>query len=208
MATYYLHYGFDCNSYTIGSVWGSSLGGGGTISGTNYYWLQYALTTNSSASSTAPWAPALFNFQSGDTLQFVIWDLTQWTSPPPKIVVVAYLALNELDGTPFTSFSASSSLTKDQNDSYYVFPEIKFSYPVPESSSSVLPNSPVGSASGVSGVLGALTMTSDVAGGFIMNFCVEVVQEIDNDSPPPTTKYVTKLFVSEPEAYIGSGKAQ
>lgn len=224
MTTYYLHYGFDWNSYTIGTVWGATLSEGGsktTLSGNSTYWLQSALTN----SQDGPWASSLFNFQSGDSLYFVVWDLTQWredlteesedsTPDLPNLDVRGYLALNAPDGAAFTEeLTLANNLKRctSTSDQTYISFSVQMSYPAPKAPPGAPQNTPLGArASGCgSNTLGPLTISinsddsdkrsSSIGCSIIMNFCLEIFNGKDE---------TTRFYVAEPEAYIGSGKTQ
>lgn len=86
MANYYVHLGFDWNSYKIGTVWGAAT--------SDDYFLQYALTKN----DQAPWEPALFRFRPGDDLSFRFWDLTHPAVNVDTVQLSAKVGFNSLRG--------------------------------------------------------------------------------------------------------------
>lgn len=197
MATYHISYGFDWNSYTIGSVWGQTLGSSG--SGLNYYWLQSAVAIDDDQGS---WPPAFFQFQPGDNIYFKIWDLTNWqNSQVPNLQITGYLALNSLTGSTGSSSNqdlvtlGSSDLQWSSSSPHY----IAFRTLSRSNFETVSMVSPVGPACGHSGLLGPMSFnTAAASSSYILNFCLKI--QLGTGNP--------KKFVGEPEAYIGSGTTQ
>lgn len=203
MTTYNVHFGFDWNSYKIGTPWRGSV----VIAD---YWLQYVLT-----SSRDDTQAHLFTFTPSDTLNFQIWDLTNWgqntpgsTSTSSSLTLQGGVGANSLDGRTIYG-STDNVLAPSWQCAWGTFqgdktkPYINFTTPISMNYTSNLV-SPWGPASGVTSgssegdpVIANVIIASgsESVTNYKMNFMLQV-----------TYGGTTQVFIGDPEVYIGSGK--
>jgi hypothetical protein len=201
--TYYIHIGYDYNSYKLGSVWGNE-----NPNETSFYWLQYALTSGSSA--TSPWTGTLFQFNENDQVYFQIWDLTDWGPTVPQLSQVCvnlfYIAVNQLSGEFFSSTSvpvsvsaSNRTLAWSSTDPSSIIEAQDLSLTVP-SPNPIL--SPWGDSSFItSSTIGPLTITGSSSMSFKLSFKLSFTYTATG-KPPGTPR----IFIADPETTIGSGR--
>ena len=188
MANYYIHLGFDWNSYLIGSVWGST-------SGTNR-WLQYALTTNPSGPA---WGPALFQFEPNDTLSFRIWCLTSLSN----YTVTGNVAMNALESDPATGivekYTSRSGLVDATKSASLVWEPGGAWLDLTANMAASSAPSPWGRSAGYStNTIGPMTLLNPNSPADPFNYKLNFELSV-------TGAAGTRVFISDPETRIGSG---
>lgn len=207
MTKYYVHLGFDSNSYRIGSIWH-------TATSNDYFHLQYALTKN----EQAPWEPALFRFQPGDDLYFRFWDLSDPPSSAESVQLTAWVGLNSLRGDIYkpTNNPVFDDRHSGNNVTWSKFPNHETSDsrdcvrvmggshndPIYYNPTKDLVESPWMPARACKDYLGPMRLKNPGSAAFAFKMSFFVGMRYGND--PKKDEW--RVFVADPETIIGSGR--
>jgi hypothetical protein len=184
MADYTLHLGYNWNGTLVGSIWGRTT--------SDYRFLDYALADE----QNRPW---WFQFLVNDNLYVRLWDLSSSAAPPAGAWLLN-MSLGPLDAgstqtynpSTYMSLNGSASVETRDTNPYLQLSSFRFTF-----SPSDPVTSPWGPARGLSNVVGPLTFTGELA--FKLSFYLAVTVTIDGDRD-------TRVFISDPETRIGSGR--